>query len=132
VHPDLQERLKLKLPVFVAEIDFDELARIVLSPVTFAPLARYPAVERDLSIVIAKDLPYGSIRAGILGLGISELVSVELMDAYEGDQIPPNKVSITLRFLFQDLERTLTVDRIQRFSDNIQTYVKTNFDAELR
>ena len=63
----------------------------------------------------------------ILGLGIGELAALELMDVYEGDQIPAGKVSMTLRLTFLDREGTLIVDRVQSFSDNIVHLLQDQF-----
>jgi phenylalanyl-tRNA synthetase beta chain len=72
------------------------------------------------------------VRSGILGLGIAELVYVDLIDVYEGEKIPGGKLSMTLRFTFQDRERTLTIDRVQGFSENILTYLRNTYGAKLR
>ena len=54
------------------------------------------------------------------------------MDVYEGDKIPPGKVSLTLRFTFQDSEKTLTVDRVQDFVDTVLSSLYKTYGAELR
>jgi phenylalanyl-tRNA synthetase beta chain len=132
LHPDLQEELRLKQPVFLAQIDFEEMYPAFFKPVTFEPLPRFPSVERDVSIVVSKDLEYRELRTGLLGLGIQELAGLDLLDVYEGGQIPPAKIGITLRFTFRDSEGTLTVDRVQAFSDNIRTFLRERYGAEIR
>ena len=132
LHPSLAEEYKLKQPVFLAEIDFEQLASGAFLPVQYQPLARYPAVQRDLSVIVSRDIPYRDLRLGILDLQIPELLSVDLVDVYEGESIPAGKLSLTLRFVFQDREKTLTVDRVQGFSDNILNFLRTNYGAELR
>jgi phenylalanyl-tRNA synthetase beta chain len=132
LHRDLEEELKLKQRVYLAEIKFQELYPYLFSPVRFEPLARFPAVERDVSIVVSQDVSYGALRQGILDLGIAELAAVELVDIYEGTQIPAGKVSMTFRFTFLDREGTLTVDRVQTFSDNIRTFLGEHYGAENR
>jgi phenylalanyl-tRNA synthetase beta chain len=132
LHPELEERLKLKQTVYVAEINFQELYAHLFTPVRFEPLARFPSVERDLSFMISRDVSYAALREGILGLGIAELAELELTDVYEGNQIPADKVSMTLRIVFRDREGTLTIDRVQGFSDNIRTFLRDHFSAENR
>ncbi len=132
LHPDLEEKYKLKQPVFLAEINFAELCRHAFSPIQYMALPKYPAAERDLSIVVGKDAAYGTLCATISRLAIAELVKVDLIDVYEGSGIPEDKVSLTLRFTFQDPEGTLTVDRVQGFSDNILRCLKDTFGASLR
>lgn len=132
LHPQLQEKYKLKETVFLAEISFDDLCASAFAPIQYRSLPRYPAAERDLSIAVGRDLTYGEILAGLQGLGIAEMARVELIDVYEGEKIPEGKIGLTLRFTFQDLEKTLTVDRVQGFSDNIVKFLKSAFAATLR
>lgn len=132
LHPELEERLKLKQTVYVAEIDFQELYAHLFTPVRFEPVARFPGVERDLSFMVSRDVSYAALRKGILGLGVAELAELELTDVYEGNQVPADKVSMTLRIVFRDREGTLTVDRVQGFSDNIRTFLRDHFSAENR
>jgi phenylalanyl-tRNA synthetase beta chain len=132
LHPDLEQQFKFKQQIFVVEIDFAELCGLVSLPVKFQPLSRYPGVERDLSILVSKDLSYGEIRKGILSMGIRELASLELADIYSGEKIPRDRVSMMIRFFFQDPEKTLTVDQVQEHSDNIRSYLRTKYGAELR
>lgn len=132
LNPGLEEKFKLKQPVFLAEIDFAELCRRAFTSSNYEALPRYPAAERDLSILVARDTAYGTICAGIQRLGMVELVRVDLIDVYEGSKVPAGKISLTLRLTFQDREKTLTVDRVQSFSDNVLAYLKGTFGAVLR
>jgi phenylalanyl-tRNA synthetase beta chain len=132
LHPALAEEYKLKQTVHIAEIDFQGLCPYLFSPIQFKPLARFPSVERDLSITVSREVSYGALRRAILGLEIGELAALELTDVYEGDQISAGRVGMTLRFTFLDREATLVVDRVQRFSDNIVHLLQESFGAELR
>ena len=130
--PALDEKYKLRQPVYLAEIDFDRLMPYAFSPITFEPLANYPSVERDLSIVVGKGLAYQTIYRGVLGLRIPELTGLELIDVYEGEKIPSGKISLTLRLTFQDREKTLTIDRVQGFIDTVLSHIITTYGAGLR
>ncbi|MGA2262888.1 MAG: phenylalanine--tRNA ligase subunit beta [Acidobacteriota bacterium] len=132
LHPDIEEEFKLKQPVFLAEIDFQGLYPYLLSPVRHEPLPRFPAVERDISIVVSQDVSYGALRDGVLGLKIAELAALDLVDVYGGDQIRSGRVSMTLRLTFLDHQGTLTVDRVQSFSDNIRSFLHDHFGTENR
>ncbi|MBM3790404.1 MAG: phenylalanine--tRNA ligase subunit beta [Acidobacteria bacterium] len=132
LHPDIAERRKLKQTVYAAELDFAGLAEHLFRPVQFEPLPRYPGVERDQSVVLSKAVAHRDVRAAVLGLGIPELERMELMDVWEGKQVPPGKVSLLLRFIFLDRNTTLTVDRVQAFVDNIRSKLRDSFDAEFR
>jgi phenylalanyl-tRNA synthetase beta chain len=128
----INDKYKLKQPVYLAEIDLEHLAPHAFSPVSFEPLPRFPFAERDMSIVVDRGLAYQAIDSGIKGLKISELADVQLIDVYEGEGIPAGKVSLTLRLIFQDRRQTLTIDRVQNFVDTVLSSLKKNFGAELR
>jgi phenylalanyl-tRNA synthetase beta chain len=128
----LEEKYKLKQPVYIAEIDFECIARHAFSLPSYDPLPKYPSADRDISIVVARDLAFQTIHKGISRLGIPELLQIQLIDAYEGEKIPEGKVSLTLRLTFQDCERTLTVDRVQDFIDTVLSFLSKNYGAGLR
>jgi phenylalanyl-tRNA synthetase beta chain len=128
----LEEKYKLKQPVFLAELDFEKIAGYAFAPVRYQTLPRYPSVERDLSIVIDRDPAYKAIHDGIKKLEIAELTEIDLIDVYEGEKIPEGKVGLTLRFTFIDREKTLTVERVQSFIDAISKFLINNYGAGLR
>jgi phenylalanyl-tRNA synthetase beta chain len=132
LHPELGEKYKLKQPVFLAEMDYEALCVLAFTPAHYESLPKYPSAERDLSVLVGRDATYGAILEAIENLGIGELVKTDLIDVYEGNKIPMDKISLTLRLTFLDREKTLTVDRVQGFSDNILTCLKEKFGAILR
>ncbi len=132
LHPALQEDYKLRQSVYLAEIDFEALCPRLFSPVRYEPIPRFPRVERDLCVVLDRSVRYEDVKAGILSLGLQYLREIDLIDVYEGAGIPPDKVSTTLRLVFLDLEKTLTIDRIQSFGDNVLAFLQDSFGAQLR
>ncbi len=128
----LEEKYKLRQPVYLAEIEFESLARHAFEPISFESLPRYPSAERDISIVVSRDLTYRKIQTCITDLKISELVQIALVDVYEGEKIPSGKVSLTLRITFQDRDKTLTIDRVQEFVDTVLSSLNKTYGAELR
>jgi phenylalanyl-tRNA synthetase beta chain len=130
--PLIEDKYKLKQPVYLAEIDLERMARHAFPAISYDPLPKYPSVERDLSIVVSRDLAYHAISRGITELALPELTDILLIDVYEGEKIPANKVSLTLRLTFQDREKTLTIDRVQDFVNTVLSFLKRSFSAELR
>jgi phenylalanyl-tRNA synthetase beta chain len=128
----LEEKYKMKQTVFLAELDFEKIGGYAFAPVRYQTLPRYPSVERDLSIVIGRDLAYGAMRDGVKKLEIAELTEIDLIDAYEGEKIPEGKVGLTLRFTYLDREKTLTVERVQSFMEAISNFLINNYGAGLR
>jgi phenylalanyl-tRNA synthetase beta chain len=130
--PALEEKYKLRQPAILAEIDLEKIASRAFAPVTYEPLPKLPAAERDLSVTVGKDIAFQAIRAGIESLGIAELTGIRLIDVYEGEKIPEGKVSLTLKLTFLDREKTLTIERIQEFMNTVLAFLNSNYGAELR
>jgi phenylalanyl-tRNA synthetase beta chain len=130
--PELEERYKLRQPVYLAELDLERLGRRAFAPIVYESLPKFPSAERDLSIVVGKDVAWGTIERGILSLGIRELAGIRLMDVYEGEKIPAGRASLSLRFTFLDRERTLTIDRVQDFMNTVLSFLNTNYGAGIR
>lgn len=129
---DLEQKYKLRQPLYLAEVELEALAPYAFEAIKFEPLPRYPSAERDISIVVDRDLAYGRIQSSVANLGIAELVKVVLVDVYEGKNIPDGKVSLTLKLAFQDREQTLTVERVQKFVDVVLKCLNENYGAERR
>ena len=82
-------------------------------------LDRYPAVERDLSILCDEATPAAEIDTRVREAAGERLRSVSLVDRYTGNQVPPGKVSLTVSLRFQDRERTLTSEEVQAAMDDV-------------
>ena len=119
IHPDVRDRLELKDEAVVLEIDIERLLESPPGIARFHALDRYPAVERDLSILCDETTPAAETLACVRQAAGDRLRSVSLVDRYTGKQLPPGKLSLTLRLLFQDRERTLTSDEVQAVVDGV-------------
>lgn len=109
--------------IVVAELNLD---RISQQPVTtkdsVRPLARYPFVVRDLSIVVADALPASTIHDTILEAGRDQtvpLTAIMFFDRYQGKGVPDGSVSVSVRLTFQSADRTLTDSEVQHAFDHI-------------
>src|SRR5271165_1064467 len=116
IHPEVAAARKLRQDVFVAEFDLEQLYRLGLRPVKFAPLPKYPAVERDFSFVFGDDISFEQMRSNVLAARIAELREFRPVEIFRGGAIGAGKYSILLRAKFQSEERTLREDEIARWS----------------
>jgi phenylalanyl-tRNA synthetase beta chain len=109
--------------IFVAEVNLDRFAPRVLEAIERTrPLARYPAVVRDLSIVVADTLPAEIIRGTIQAAADeapAPLVGVRFFDRYQGKGVADGAVSLSVRLTFQASDRTLTDADVQLSFDRI-------------
>ena len=100
--------------VYVAEIDLDALtAAAPAETLRAATLPKYPAVVRDLSIIVGDALSAGTVRGTIRSAAPAELIQLREFDRYQGQGIPDGQVSLSFRLTFQSAERTLTDEEVQ-------------------
>jgi phenylalanyl-tRNA synthetase beta chain len=119
LHPDVRSAWELKDEAVVLELGIDDVLETVPPVPRFTALDRYPAVDRDLSIVCDESTPAAEIDARVRAAGGERLRSVSLLDRYTGNQVPPGKVSLTVSLRFQDPERTLTSEEVQQAVDGV-------------
>jgi phenylalanyl-tRNA synthetase beta chain len=110
---------KLRQDVFLAEIDLERLHERGLREVRFAPLAKYPAVERDFSFLFADEIEFGAIRRAVIALRLPELRDFRPAEIFRGGAIPAGKYSILLRARLQSDEGTLRDEQIAHWSARI-------------
>jgi phenylalanyl-tRNA synthetase beta chain len=119
LHPDARAAWELRDEVVVLEISTDGFLDEPPSTVRFTALDRFPAVERDLSILCDESMPAAEIDARVRAAAGERLRSASLVDRYTGNQVPAGKVSLTVSLRFQDPERTLTSEEVQQAVDRV-------------
>ena len=132
---NIADRLKLRQDVFLAEINLERLLAGIESAqanLKFIPIPRFPAVERDFSLVLADGVEFSQVAERIRALGIPELQRVEPADLFRGGQIPAGKYSLMIRVVFQSAEQTLTDARVAEFSSSIVAALEQKLGAALR
>jgi phenylalanyl-tRNA synthetase beta chain len=100
--------------IYVAEIDLDALtAEAPAETLRAAALPKYPAVVRDVSILVDDALSAETVRGTIRSAAPVTLIEVREFDRYQGKGIPDGKVSLSFRLTFQSADRTLTDEEVQ-------------------
>lgn len=110
---------KLRQDVFLAEFDLERLHSLGLRTVKFAPLAKYPAVERDFSFVFGDEVEFETMRRAVMTLGISALREFKPVEIFRGGSIGDAKYSVLLRVKLQSNEATLRDDQIAAWAAEI-------------
>jgi phenylalanyl-tRNA synthetase beta chain len=131
----IADQLKLRQDVFVAELRLEPLlASIETAQATlkFTPIPRFPAVERDFSLVLADGVKFAQVEEAIRALGIPELQRIEPADLFRGGQIRAGKYSLMIRVTFQSVQATLTDAQLADFSSRIVSALEQRVDATLR
>ncbi len=120
-------------PVYVAEIDLDGVtAEAPTETLRAVPLPKYPAVVRDVSILVDDALSAETVRGTIRSAAPVTLIQVREFDRYQGKGIPDGKVSLSLRLTFQSADRTLTDEDVQAGMQRIIDALITDLNAVQR
>jgi phenylalanyl-tRNA synthetase beta chain len=133
LHPLVRERWELgEQPVAVAELDLDALAAVggVVRP--FVGFSSYPAVERDLAVVVDETTPAGEVEREIRVAGGPLLVMCELFDVYRGEQLDAGKKSLAFSLRFQAPNKTLQGKAVDGMRGRIVKALERAVGAEIR
>ncbi len=130
------EKFKLRQDVFLAELDLDPLYACYFQLKDnrrYSPLPRYPAVERDFSLLFKDSgVTFRHVTGAIHHLNFPEVASVLALDLYRGKNLPPGTFSLMIRVTLQSHEGTLTESRISEISEKIIHVLQYTFGAQLR
>ena len=122
VQPKLCKQLDVDQEVYYAELSWTMLMKeIKKAKVTFSEISKFPAVKRDLALLIDKSVLFADIRK-IAGESERKLLKyVQLFDVYEGKNLPAGKKSYAVSFLLQDESKTWNDKQIDQIKKTIQT-----------
>ena len=129
------EKFKLRQDVFLAEWALDPFYagyRQARESRKYQPLSRFPAVERDFSLILPEGTSFAAVREAVEALGIAEVVSIEAVDLFRGKSIPRGKFSLLVRVTLQSYDGTLTETQLSDFSARIVSAWEQKLGATLR
>lgn len=132
IHPDIAERFDADKPVHVFELDFNMLCTYYTEKKTYTMFARFPAVQRDLALVVDQTVTTSEVSAAIAAYKNRLLKHWHIFDFYEGGSIASGKKSIAYRLTFQSDERTLTDSEVNKIHDRLLDSLREQLGAELR
>ncbi len=133
VSPALAKKFDIKQPVFVAEITWPAFFTLVKrNKVLYKEMPKYPEVRRDLAILLDEDVRFADIRKAAFQAERNLLKQVSLFDVYRDSKIGEGKKQYAISFVFQDTERTLTDDAVEKMMAKLLKTFETNFSAVLR
>ncbi|MDP2798424.1 MAG: phenylalanine--tRNA ligase subunit beta [Deltaproteobacteria bacterium] len=130
--PSVCEGFDVKEKVFMFELSFDDLVEAYKGPKVFKPLPRYPAVMRDMAIIVSEDVPAGRILRVINELGGDLMENVFIFDVYQGRQIERGYKSLALRVIYRSSEKTLEDEEVNAIHQRIVNDILSRFNGRLR
>jgi phenylalanyl-tRNA synthetase beta chain len=115
-----------------AELDFEMLSALQAGPVKIKSIPKFPAIERDLSIVIDEQVRWADIAEAVAKKASDELEDVKFVGIYRGKGISSGQKSLTLTLRFRDSDGTLTHETVDRFQSDILNSLTESTGAQLR
>ncbi len=129
----LQKQFDIDTTVFYAELNWTALTKFVQKQkVEFKEIAKFPAVSRDLALLIDKSVEFAQIEEIARQTERKLLKQVELFDVYEGDKLPEGKKSYAVNFILQDTERTMSDKQIDAIMQKLIAQLTAKLGAQLR
>jgi phenylalanyl-tRNA synthetase beta chain len=131
LNPKVRNNIDKKLNVAFAEIDIDDMEKVNELPLKYKEISKYPGVTVDLSLLVEKNIPYEGLSKYIDMYPCQYLNKYYLVDIFEDEKLMPGKKSVTVRFEFISMERTLEGHEIQDMVDGLLALLNSK-NIELR
>jgi phenylalanyl-tRNA synthetase beta chain len=129
----LQRQFDIDTPVYYAELNWTALMKVIRKQkVEFTEIPKYPAVSRDLALLIDQSVEFQQLEDIARQTEKKLLKKVELFDVYEGDKLPAGKKSYAVNFILQDAEKTMGDKQIEAIMQKLIQNLKKQLNAELR
>ena len=132
VHPEVSDNFEIGTRVYLCELDFNTLVSLYNEDVKFKSLPKFPAVSRDIAVLVDKDINVWEIEKIIRSCSGNILEAVKLFDVYMGQQVPEGKKSVAYSITYRAEDRTLTDDDVSKVFDSTLNKLESNLNAILR
>ena len=120
-------------PVFFADLDWKLLMKTIRNQaVKYTEISKFPAVSRDLALLIDQSVEFGRIEQIAYQTEKKLLKAVTLFDVYEGKKLPAGKKSYAVNFILQDTEKTMSEKAIDAIMQKLIQQLTKQLGAELR
>ncbi len=130
LHSKVLENFEIAEPAYLFEIDLAALLPFTLGHKMFKPIPRFPAVVRDVALVVNAEITHQQVLDIIKGFPLIE--GVNIFDVYSGEQVPQGKKSLAYRITFQSPTHTLTDEEVNKVQKQILDKLSHELGATLR
>jgi phenylalanyl-tRNA synthetase beta chain len=132
VRKKIQDHFGLRQDVYSAEFDLELLFGKQPRAFIYSPVPKFPAVIRDISLLVPDGILYQDVRRAVEKLSIPILEEFRLVDRYAGRSIVEGKVSLSFRFIYRHLQRTLLAEEVDKAEKQIMNHLWRAIGAQLR
>ncbi|MEI7027933.1 phenylalanine--tRNA ligase subunit beta [Paenibacillus sp. y28] len=131
LHPDLQKEKDLS-DTYVFELDVNAITEAADFGIDYAALPRFPAIGRDMAVVLDSSIPVGGMIATAREAAGELLESIEVFDIFTGERLGAGKKSVALALVYRHADRTLTDEEVSEAHGRVVTALENTYQAELR
>jgi len=132
IHPEVIRGYDLAARPVALEIDLDLVDRHRRPTRSYAPFPRYPAVLRDVALIVPEKMPAAEVEAVIRRAGGALVEAVRLFDVYQGDPVPPGQRSLAFSIQYRSPDRTLTDEEVGAIHGQILQTLARDLGAVIR
>lgn len=132
VHPDVRERFEMPARAYLAELNLTLLAELVKPMGAVKPMPRYPAVTRDLALVMAEDTQVGPLLRDMAAAAGKILEDARMFDVYRSPLLGADKKSVAFSFTLRGADRTLTEAEVAKAMDKVRRVAEEKYGAVIR
>jgi len=126
-------KFDLKQPVFFIDFNWADLLKFTTSQtIIYREVSKFPSVERDLAIVVSKNILFRDVQQMVDNLKVSKLQNIRLFDVFESEKLGEDRKSMAVNFTFMDEEKTMTDKEIDGIMNRLIKSFETVLGAEIR
>jgi len=131
IHPRLRDSFELKQSAYIFELELARLIPLIPAAVSFKPIPKFPAIYRDITIIVDRAVETQLILETVENMGEALVESVHLFAVFEGDPIAAGKKSVSFRVTYRSNEKTLVDDDVSQLHKSITAKLLQAFNAGL-
>jgi phenylalanyl-tRNA synthetase beta chain len=130
--PDVLRKFGIKQEVFFFDLDLDALGQVEAAAQVFSPLPVFPAVGRDIAMVVPEDVAAGELVEAVLAAREPLIERCEIFDVYQGGSLQPGNKSVALSVTYRSSQKTLTEKNVEKVHMKIVSMLGSKFAGTLR
>ncbi len=132
VHPEVLYNYDIEKRAYIAELNITKLVKYARANKKYTEVPKFPAVERDIAIIVDEKVEVGQIEKLIMKKAKKLLENLQLFDIYRNEKIGENKKSVAYSLIFRDKSKTLSDEEVNTIMDEIISELEKTLGAELR
>lgn len=129
VHPKICNDLEIKNNVYYAQLDIEELAKLMPKKVTMTELPQYPSSQRDITLTFDTSIEMQTVLDTLENSKSKILKKVRLIDIYKSDKLGANKMNCTFRITYRDDSKTMDIKQVEKEHEKVTQLLRQKLEA---